>query len=246
MALDQQNTLTLDPPKEAEREPQDKAVVLLSGGMDSATLLYKAVVDGFTCHAVAFDYGQKHARELEYAQRIAAHRAETFHVVPLTEVSAQFLRTANSSQTNPAIPVPHGHYADENMKVTVVPNRNMMMLSVAAAYAISIGADTVAYAAHAGDHAIYPDCRPAFISAMSTALEHCHFEPGIALYAPFSEITKTDIVKIGWLLGVPYEETWSCYEGRTLHCGKCGTCVERREAFLLAGVDDPTVWSRGS
>ena len=125
------------------------------------------------------------------------------------------------------------------MKSTVVPNRNMIMLSLAAARAIAVGADGVAYAAHSGDHAIYPDCRPEFADAVAAALRICHYTP-IELERPFVDMTKADIVRLGAELGVDFSKTWSCYKGGEKHCGKCGTCVERREAFRLAGVPDPT------
>jgi 7-cyano-7-deazaguanine synthase len=126
------------------------------------------------------------------------------------------------------------------MRVTVVPNRNMILLAVAIGHAIASGADAVAYGAHAGDHAVYPDCRPAFAEAMAEAAGLCHYDPGVTLLRPFIDRTKADIVRLGAALGVPFALTWSCYEGGVRHCGRCGTCVERREAFTLAGVPDPT------
>ena len=221
----------------------EKAVILLSGGMDSATLLHECHGLGYNCFSIGFDYGQRHLKELAAANRVAEHLEVPFQVISLAAVHDAVLFTANSSQTNPDIPVPHGHYAAESMKLTVVPNRNMMMLSVAAAYAITIGASTVGYAAHTGDHAVYPDCRPEFIQAMYAALRLCHFGDGIKLYTPYDMMSKADIAANGKELGVPYELTWSCYEGGKKHCGLCGTCVERKEAFELSKVPDPTEYA---
>ena len=144
-----------------------------------------------------------------------------------------------SSLTDESIDLPEGHYEEESMKATIVPNRNMILLSLAAGHALSIGFDTVAYAAHAGDHTIYPDCRPEFASAMENALGLADWQK-LGLHRPFVDKTKADLVRIGHELGVPFESTWSCYAGRDLHCGRCGTCVERKEAFALAGIADPT------
>ena len=144
-----------------------------------------------------------------------------------------------SSLTDAETEVPEGGYREENMKSTVVPNRNMIMISVAAARAIAIGAGSVAYAAHSGDHAIYPDCRPEFADALAGALRLCHYFP-IGLERPFVGMTKADIVRLGADLGVDFSKTWSCYKGGERHCGKCGTCAERKEAFRLAGIPDPT------
>ncbi len=213
-----------------------RAVVLVSGGLDSSTLLHHLVYQKIPCKAMTVDYGQRHKREMYSAAAICENLFIPLTVVRLNEL-AGFMK--GSSQTSPSIPVPEGHYADETMKVTVVPNRNMVLLSLAAAWAISNKFDTVAYAAHAGDHPIYPDCRPAFIDAMNHALLLCN-EPGICLHTPFSVYTKADIVRLGVEIDVPYKLTYSCYKGGIFHCGKCGTCVERREAFQLAGVPDPT------
>lgn len=144
-----------------------------------------------------------------------------------------------SSQTSEDVPVPEGHYAEESMKATVVPNRNMVLLSLATAWAVSLKAQYVAYAAHAGDHAIYPDCRPEFFGHLGEAIRRCDWHK-VEPLSPFIRMTKSQIVKEGDKLQVPFERTYSCYKGGEKHCGKCGTCVERREAFSLAGVPDPT------
>lgn len=216
-------------------------VALYSGGLDSTTLLYDLRAQGHTLHALGIDYGQRHARELAAAERGAADLGVPYQAVSLRGLLPLL---AGSSQTDPAIPVPHGHYADPTMRATVVPNRNLLLLSVAAAGAISLGADAVAYAAHAGDHPVYPDCRPAFVEAARAVLALVHYTP-VALLAPYLGLTKADLVRRGTDLGVPYADTWSCYEGGALHCGRCGTCVERREAFVLAGRSDPTVYAEG-
>ncbi len=215
-------------------------VVLLSGGMDSATLLWLAKTNAEVVRAMSFDYGQRHVKELAAAEALAKEAQVDWSIVGLRGMS-QLLH--GSSQTDPTIPVPHGHYADESMRVTVVPNRNMMLLSMAAAAAINWGTPWIGYAAHKGDHAIYPDCRPEFIQAMRAALALCHYDDGVELWTPFETLTKDELAAIGQELGVPFELTWSCYEGGARHCGLCGTCVERREAFVLAKVPDPTEYA---
>ncbi len=216
-----------------------RAVAIVSGGVDSVTLAYLLRSEGFDLHLISFDYGQRHRKEVEYARRCAARLEASFDVVDLTS-----LRTLlRGSALTDDVEVPHGHYAAENMAVTVVPNRNAIMLGVAYAAAAAEGADVVAAGMHSGDHFIYPDCRPRFIEAFE-AMERLSLEgaasPFPKLYTPFLHSFKRDIVVQGARLGVPFEDTWSCYEGRELHCGRCGTCVERREAFALAGVPDPT------
>lgn len=209
-------------------------VALLSGGLDSAVLLYRLLAEGHRVTALSVDYGQRHARELVAARAIADSQSVPLRVVQVPSIASLLV----SSQTN-SCDVPHGHYADESMRVTVVPNRNMIMLAIAAGVAWSMKAQAIAYAAHRGDHAIYPDCRPEFVRAMDLALDSAHYEP-LDLLAPFLATTKGRIVEIGSELAVPFGLTYSCYEGAVLHCGKCGTCVERIEAFRNAGVPDPT------
>jgi 7-cyano-7-deazaguanine synthase len=150
---------------------------------------------------------------------------------------------SGSALTDEGVDVPYGHYAAENMAVTVVPNRNAIMLSIAYGVAVARSASLVACAVHAGDHYVYPDCRPEFIDAfdrMQRLAVEGFGDPNLSLYAPFMRKTKAEIVELGTALGVPYEETWSCYEGGKFHCGLCGTCTERKEAFQLVGVPDPT------
>jgi 7-cyano-7-deazaguanine synthase len=216
-----------------------RVVVLLSGGMDSATLLYDLVSQRHIVRAIGFDYGQRHKRELKCATLLASNVGVPFNVADLSALAALL---PGSSQTDPAVEVPEGHYAADSMKVTVVPNRNMIMLAVAAGHARAFNSDVVAYACHAGDHTIYPDCRPVFVDAMKTALQVCDFEP-LALWAPYLGQTKGEIAKRGFVLDVPFEQTWSCYKGGEFHCGRCGTCVERHEAFMEAGIPDPTEYA---
>jgi len=215
-----------------------RAVVLLSGGMDSSTLLKVLQKDQYEIRALGVHYGQRHAKELQAAKLIADWAGVPYDVVDLGVLKSVVLK--NNSQTDD-IDVPEGHYAEDNMKATVVPNRNMIMLSVATAYAISHDMNFVAYAAHAGDHAIYPDCREMFIEQLDKAMQLCHYTP-IKLLAPFANRSKAEIAAIGFFDKVPFELTWSCYKGGEIHCGKCGTCVERREAFYLSGTTDPTVY----
>lgn len=216
-----------------------KSVLIYSGGLDSTVLLYHLRATGHTVQTLAVDYGQRHRCELKQAAAICARLA-----VPFERADLSGIRTllAGSSLTSDAIEVADGHYTEASMKSTVVPNRNMLLLSLATSFALSTGAQEVAYAAHHGDHAIYPDCRPAFANAMAQAIELCDWN-SVRLNRPFLDWSKADIVKRGAELGVPFEMTWSCYKGLEHHCGRCGTCIERREAFDLAGVKDPTIYA---
>jgi 7-cyano-7-deazaguanine synthase len=212
-----------------------KIVQTLSGGMDSATLLYHLLDEGHEVKALCFNYGQRHSRELEYAKKIAASKGVEIREINLSSIK-QLL--GGSSQTDASVEVPYGNYDEENMKKTVVPNRNMIMLAIACAWAVSLKYDAIVFGAHAGDHAIYPDCREEFIQALSSTMEICDWHP-VKIYAPFSKMTKGDIAKRGLELGVPFQLTWTCYEGKEVPCGKCGACSERKEAFEFAGVADP-------
>lgn len=216
-----------------------KTVIIHSGGMDSTVLLYQLLNAGDDVLALSIDYGQRHKKELECASSLCKDLGVEHRIADLTSLTPLL---AGSSLTSPEIEVPEGHYAEDNMKATVVPNRNMILLSVATGWAISAGAESVSYAAHSGDHAIYPDCREEFAEGMNHVMGLADWQK-VALDRPFVSLTKADIVKLGAELGVPFERTWSCYKGGELHCGRCGTCVERREAFYLAGVDDPTIYA---
>jgi 7-cyano-7-deazaguanine synthase len=226
---------------EGQGEVSMDTAVLLSGGLDSAVLLANAVEKGNGVIAISVNYGQRHAKELEYARRIAAHYKVEHEVIDLRTLGGHL----RSALTSGGGTVPQGHYQAESMKATVVPNRNMILLAVAAGVASSVGASRLGYACHAGDHAIYPDCRPAFVQAMWTTLL-CSMERRMELWTPFLEWTKGEIVMHGHVLEVPFDLTWSCYEGGEFHCGECGTCVERREAFELPHITDPTAYRAGA
>ena len=214
-----------------------KTMVALSGGLDSTVLLYFMLKQGRDTLAVSFSYGQKHDKELIFAQRQCETLGVTHTVVDLTGVGA--LLAVGGCSLLGSDKIPEGHYEDSSMRSTVVPNRNMIMLSIAGGIAMANDFDSLAIGAHAGDHCVYPDCRPAFMSAMQTAFSLADWK-ALTLVTPFIDKTKADIVSLGAELGVPFVDTWSCYKGGELHCGLCGTCVERKEAFDQSGVTDPT------
>lgn len=219
-----------------------RAVALYSGGMDSTTMLWLLREAGYEVEALSFDYGQRHRKELECAKAICREARIDHSIVPIAP-AFQFL-AGSSALLDGDIEVPEGHYAADSMKATVVPNRNMIMLSLAYGRAIATKAEVVAYAAHAGDHTIYPDCRPIFASLMKSVGLVCDWSP-VRTLTPFLYSSKAEIVTMADEAGAPLGKTWSCYKGHELHCGKCGTCVERIEAFELAGVKDPTKYSNG-
>ncbi|CCH17781.1 7-cyano-7-deazaguanine synthase [Micromonospora lupini str. Lupac 08] len=221
-------------------------VVIVSGGMDSTVLAYALQQGGSTVTLLSCDYGQRHRRELDYAARTAEALHAPHVVVDLTGIVGVL---TGSALTDAQVDVPDGHYTDGSMRATVVPNRNAIMLDVAVARAVSGGADAVAFGAHAGDHPIYPDCRPAFLAAYESTVRLANegFLPaGFRVVAPFIECSKADIARLGDTIGVRFADTWSCYKGGERHCGTCGTCVERREAFAMAGVTDPTEYATAS
>lgn len=206
------------------------SIVVLSGGMDSVTLMHDQ--KDRIALAVTFDYGSNHnAREIECARWQCAQLGIEHLVIPLKFMGEYF----ESSLLSGADAIPEGHYADENMKSTVVPFRNGIMLSVACGLAESRGLKHVMLANHGGDHAIYPDCREGFVKAMSEAMKEGTYD-GVTIIAPYTNITKNEIAVIGKKLGVDYDHTYSCYKGGEEHCGKCGTCVERLEALRYAGL----------
>jgi 7-cyano-7-deazaguanine synthase len=218
-------------------EQSDSAVVLLSGGLDSSTLLASAKKQFDRVHALSIFYGQRHDRELLAAQQVAEHYDVEWEILQLHDHITRHI-FKGSSQTDKDVPVPHGHYQADNMKVTVVPNRNMIFMSLAAAYAVSHNLGNVGVATHAGDHYIYADCRPEFNYQMTRAIEEAT-EGKVTLWTPFERIDKEMILRLGLGLGVPFEKTWTCYEGEEHPCGKCGSCVERAEAFANVGFEDP-------
>ena len=210
------------------------SIIIYSGGLDSTTLLYEERER--IALAVTFDYGSNHAaREIACARRHCEKLGIEHLVIDLAFIGRYFC----SSLTAGADAIPDGNYDDENMRSTVVPFRNGIMLSVACGLAESCGLKRVLIANHGGDHAIYPDCRPEFVEAMDSAMTAGTYE-GVKLVAPYTDITKGDIVKRGVKLGIDYGTTYSCYRGGERHCGRCGTCRERKEAFAEAGIIDPT------
>lgn len=215
-------------------------IVVCSGGLDSVTLAHKVAAERTLGTLVSFDYGQRHRKELDSARRCAGCLGVPHQIIDITAVGRLLTGSALTSGGT----APEGHYAEETMRVTVVPNRNAIMLTIAFGVATVERADQVAAAFHGGDHFIYPDCRPAFVEAFET-MERYALEglARISLYTPFVRLSKADIVREGARLAVPFAETWSCYKGGALHCGRCGTCVERREAFHVAGIDDPTPYA---
>ena len=218
-------------------------ISIVSGGLDSVVMAHLLQSQCHAQHMLSFDYGQRHKKELEYSLRCANRLNAAHNIIDLQSVGTVL---GGSALTDNTIAVPHGHYAAPSMAVTIVPNRNAIFLSIAFGVAVAQNAQLVAAAVHAGDHFIYPDCRPDFIQSFDAmqrvAVEGCG-DPNLKLHAPFAQKTKAEIVAIGAGLNVPFEETWSCYEGLEIHCGRCGTCVERREAFELAKVSDPTEYS---
>jgi len=221
----------------AYREVALAALVLLSGGMDSVTALYWALINRECVTGLSFDYGSKHNhREIPFAQwhcRRAGIAHRTIKIGLDQWFESHLLKSGGD--------IPEGHYEHGTMKKTVVPFRNGIMLAVAAGYAESIGARELVIAAHSGDHAIYPDCREPFMEAMSRAITLGTYAQ-LHVLRPFIDFDKAAIAKLGVALGIDYAKTWSCYCGDQHHCGRCGTCVERREAFLRAGIPDPTIY----
>ncbi len=223
-----------------------RVVAVVSGGLDSTTMAYWLRAQGHAVIAISFDYGQRHRKELAFAEQTAADLEASWTLIDLRAAGLTSI-LSGSALTDETVTVPDGPYADESMRITVVPNRNAIMLSIASALAVAREAGAVAFGAHAGDHVIYPDCRPEFVRAfermVNVAVEGL---ASIEILAPFLAMTKADIVELGDELRVPFERTWSCYKGGALHCGTCGTCFERREAFALAHVVDPTLYAIAS
>ena len=212
------------------------SVIIVSGGMDSITLLYDHKDE--IALGISFDYGSNHnAREIPFA-KMHCERLGIKHITINLDFMHQYFK---SSLLDGAEAIPEGHYADDNMKSTVVPFRNGIMLSIAIGIAESNNLDQVFIANHGGDHTTYPDCRPEFINAIDAAATAGTYN-NVKVVAPYTQITKSDIARIGKKLGIDYTETWSCYKGGEVHCGKCGTCVERKEALAEAGIEDKTIY----
>lgn len=222
------------------RSTSGRVVAIVSGGLDSVVMSYLLAQRGQVLTMISFDYGQRHKRELGFAASTAGKLKVPHHLVDLHALGGLL---SGSALTDPTIDVPDGHYSDDSMRSTVVPNRNAIFLSVATGLAVSIGADSVAIAVHGGDHPIYPDCRQEFIAAFqhqALLANEGFIDQNFRVDAPFLNSDKAAIVRMGAELGVDFSQTWSCYRGAELHCGTCGTCVERKEAFQEAGVVDPT------
>lgn len=213
------------------------AVVIYSGGMDSFTLLHRARAQGYEVHALSFDYGQRHVKELESARQVCDELSVPHKVIDIRALSEVMVGSALTSD----VEVPEGHYEEDSMKATVVPNRNMILLSLATGYAVTVQAEEVWYGAHGGDHAIYPDCRPEFVAKMDAVCQIANYE-SVSIKAPFMGADKADILAEGLKMGLDYGKSWTCYNGRERACGRCGSCVERLEAFAANGVQDPIAY----
>lgn len=211
-----------------------KVVVIYSGGMDSFTVLNKALQQGHDVYALSFDYGQRHVKELKVAANVCAKLNVSHKIVDISAIN----QLIGGSSLTDNIDVPEGHYEEESMKSTIVPNRNMILLSLAVGYAVSLKASQVYYGAHSGDHAIYPDCRPEFVQKMDDVCRIANYD-AVEIFSPYLNNTKIDILTDGIKMGLDYSQTWTCYNGREKACGKCGACQERLEAFALNNITDP-------
>ncbi|WMN59731.1 7-cyano-7-deazaguanine synthase QueC [Pseudoalteromonas xiamenensis] len=212
----------------------EKVVVIYSGGMDSFTVLNKAVQQGYEVYALSFNYGQRHVKELNVAEDVCRNLGVNHKIVDISAIN----QLIGGSSLTDNIDVPEGHYEEESMKSTVVPNRNMILLSLAVGYAVSLKANKVYYGAHSGDHAIYPDCRPEFVKKMDDVCRIANYEE-IEIVCPYLNESKIEILADGLKMGLDYGQTWTCYNGREKACGKCGACQERLEAFEINQAQDP-------
>ena len=211
-----------------------RIVVVYSGGLDSFTLLNHSLELGHEVFPITFNYGQKHIKEVSYAETFCKEKSLVLKVLDISAINSILRGSALTDDME----VPKGHYEDESMKTTVVPNRNMILISLATAYAVTVQAQEVWYGAHGGDHAIYPDCRPEFVSKINEATQLANYSP-ISVKAPFIDLTKDEILSLGIELSLDFEKTWTCYEGNALACGQCGSCIERLEAFKNNLIEDP-------
>lgn len=211
-----------------------RALVVLSGGMDSVTALAWAAQAYSEVHALTANYGQRHSREIDAAIIQAGRYAQRWDLVDLTPIG----KLLTGSALTDDVEVPRGHYAEPTMKATVVPNRNAILANVAAGVAVARDLEVIVMGVHAGDHAIYPDCRPEFIDGLASMLAIANYSP-IGVDAPFLHLDKLGILRIGHALGVDYADTWTCYVGGEKACGTCGSCSERLEAFDMLGRPDP-------
>lgn len=214
-----------------------KVVVIYSGGMDSFTVLNIAHKQGFEVYALSFDYGQRHKKELEYASRVCIELGINHKIIDISAIN----ELIGGSSLTSDIEVPEGHYAQTSMQQTVVPNRNMILLSMAVGYAVSLKATKVYYGAHSGDHAIYPDCRPEFVERMNDVCAIANYEK-VEIFSPFLYQSKIEILAAGLEMELDYNLSWTCYNGREKACGKCGACQERLEAFAKNDCIDPLTY----
>ena len=212
-----------------------RAVVIYSGGMDSYTVLHRALREGYEVHALSFHYGQRHARELDVARQVCESLGVAHQVVDIRAIHGLIGASALTDTTQQ---MPRADYAEDNMKATIVPNRNMILLSLAIGHAVNLEAELCYYGAHGGDHAIYPDCRPEFVERMNDVAAIANYTP-VEICAPYLHASKHDILAEGLQMGLDYAQTWTCYLGEALACGECGSCRERLQAFALQGLVDP-------
>ncbi|SEI83206.1 7-cyano-7-deazaguanine synthase [Allopseudospirillum japonicum] len=213
-----------------------KAVVIYSGGMDSFTLLHQVIQQGYQVYPVSFDYGQRHARELAAAKHVCQMLNLPHQCIDLRSIQPLLDQSALTGQH----PVPQGTYAPENLQITLVPNRNMILLSLAIAYAVNLGANECFYGAHGGDHVLYPDCRPEFVTGMDQMAQISNLQP-VRIRAPFLHYDKADILRLGQAMHLDYALTWTCYQGAEQPCGTCSACHERAQAFAACGCADPLI-----
>ena len=215
-----------------------KIIVVYSGGLDSFTLLNEAIRSGKEVSTLSFDYGQKHSKELNYVEKFCSQEAIDSKIVDVSSIKELFLGSSLTDEVD----IPKGHYEDDSMKSTVVPNRNMILIALALGYAVTKEAEEVWFGAHAGDHAIYPDCRPEFVEKMDAVARIANYK-SIAVKAPYISMSKTEILAIGLEMELDYGLTWTCYEGKELACGTCGSCHERLESFAANNTVDPIEYS---